>query len=328
MKRLIFSKQCSIVPTVSIISVILLCIIFINYYFTLFTLQHIPLHWKSNSSTLDYNLIPTYRFPNGPTATSRTLIVYVFGETHAKAEQNLAFFIRNAVHQSHNADYYFILQQINDRFFDKNKLPKLPSNAHYIQHENKCFDIGTIGWFLSSGMIDKSKYKYFIFLNSSVRGPFIVSYYDSPIWYTIFTRRLNDHIKLVGCTINCEPAPHVQSYLWALNPDTFDFLLKNTSVFACHATKDDTISNAEIVASRAILKLGYGIDSLMTKYQGVDFRFNVDKQCADRLNPTINKGVNGITLDPYEVVFVKTKFAATKHDDNFERLRIYENWKH
>ena len=210
----------------------------------------------------------------------------------------------------------------------KQNYPILPSNAHYIQHENKCFDTGTFGWFLSSGMIDKSKYKYIIFLNSSVRGPFIVSYYDSPIWYTIFTRRLNDHIKLVGCTINCETAPHVQSYLWAFNSDTFDFLLKNTSVFTCHATKNDAINNAEIVASQMILKSGYGIDSLMRKYQGVDFRLNVTEKCSNRMNPVFDKGSSGITLDPYEVVFVKTKDGTSPYHDNFERVRVYENWIH
>jgi hypothetical protein len=265
-------------------------------------------------------------FGNDPVETSRTLIVYVFGKTHVSSEKNLAFFIRTAVRQSHHADYYFILQQIDNKIFDESKLPILPSNAHYVQHENKCFDIGTVGWFLSSGMIDKNRYKYFIFLNSSVRGPFIVSYYDSPVWYTIFTRRLNDHIKLVGCTINCEAPPHVQSYLWALNLETLDFLLKNTTVFACYEKKIDTINNAEIVASQIILKSGYGIDSLMTKYNGVDFRLNVTEKCSNQMNPVFDKGGSGITLDPYEVVFVKMKDGTSPYHDNFDRVHMYEKW--
>lgn len=32
------------------------------------------------------------------------------------------------------------------------------------------------GWLLDAGMADTSKYKYFIFMNSSVRGPFIPPY--------------------------------------------------------------------------------------------------------------------------------------------------------
>ena len=76
--------------------------------------------------------------------STRTLVVYVYGKTNKLAEQNLAFFIHNAVRNSHDADYYFILQKIGNVTFNERLLPLLPSNAHYIQHENKCFDIGTI----------------------------------------------------------------------------------------------------------------------------------------------------------------------------------------
>jgi hypothetical protein len=308
--------------------IIILCLIFVRYYFTPHTSQLVPLSHENNTSRSDLLLLNGSGFGNDLVATSRTLIVYVFGKTHVSAEQNLAFFIRTAVRQSHHADYYFILQQIDNEIFDGTKLPILPSNAHYVQHENKCFDIGTIGWFLSTDMIDKNRYKYFIFLNSSVRGPFIVSYYDSPVWYTIFTRRLNDHIKLVGCTINCDGTPHVQSYLWTLNLETLDFLLKNTTVFACHGTKMDAIYNAEIAASKIILKSGYGIDSLMTKYHGVDFRLNVIEKCSNQMNPAYDKGVSGITLDPYEVVFVKMKDGTSPYQDNFDRVHMYEKWVH
>lgn len=55
-------------------------------------------------------------------------------------------------------------------------LPGLPANARYLRHANKCYDWGTIGWVFSSGQADPSRYKYFIFMNSSVRGPFIPPY--------------------------------------------------------------------------------------------------------------------------------------------------------
>jgi len=259
---------------------------------------------------------------------TRTLIIYVYAETHGLARQNLNFFIRTAVNQSHDADYYFILQRINGATFTETQLPTLPSNAHYIQHENKCFDIGTIGWFLSSGIIDIMKYKYFIFLNSSVRGPFIVSYYDSPIWYTIFTRRLNDYIKLVGCTINCDITPHVQSYLWALDNTGLSFFLKNTTVFSCYKSKIDTIHTGEVIASEILLRSGFGIDSLMKKYQGIDFRSNINSPCKDSLNPTFKKRVDGITLDPFEVVFVKVRDNSPLFSDNRQRAEVYEKWIH
>lgn len=259
-------------------------------------------------------------------ALARTLVVYVYAKTHGFAQKNLEFFIRTAVNQSHDADYYFILQQSNGIFLNESQLPLLPSNAHYVHHENQCFDIGTIGWFLSGGRIEKTKYKYFIFLNSSGRGPFIVSYYDNPTWYTIFTRRLNDQVKLVGCTINCDQAPHIQSYLWTLDIDGLDLLLKNQTVFTCHQNKLDTIQKGEVGASQIILRSGFGIACLMKKYQGTDFRLKKNHACNRQTNPTINKNVNGISLDPFEVVFVKMKDDMTQFKDNHERLQVYETW--
>jgi hypothetical protein len=55
-------------------------------------------------------------------------------------------------------------------------LPTLPPNARYIFHSNECFDWGTFGWALSTQAVELSKYKYFIFMNSSIRGPFLPAY--------------------------------------------------------------------------------------------------------------------------------------------------------
>ena len=53
------------------------------------------------------------------------------------------------------------------------ELPELPSNARYVYHENKCYDWGTIGWAVQNRKVDTSLYRYIIFMNSSVRGPFL-----------------------------------------------------------------------------------------------------------------------------------------------------------
>ncbi len=51
-----------------------------------------------------------------------------------------------------------------------------------------------------------NKYKYFIFLNSSVRGPFYPSYLPpSWQWTQAFTDRLVGDIKLVGSSLVCLP---------------------------------------------------------------------------------------------------------------------------
>ena len=55
-------------------------------------------------------------------------------------------------------------------------MPELPRNAKYLHHANECYDWGTFGWALKQENVQVSDYKYFIFLNSSVRGPFLPPY--------------------------------------------------------------------------------------------------------------------------------------------------------
>ena len=55
-------------------------------------------------------------------------------------------------------------------------LPPLPTNARYVLHNNECYDWGTFGWALTTQGINVDKYSYFIFMNSSVRGPFVPTY--------------------------------------------------------------------------------------------------------------------------------------------------------
>lgn len=58
----------------------------------------------------------------------------------------------------------------------ESQLPELPANARYLHHANTCYDWGTFGWIMETEQIDISKYKHFVFLNSSVRGPFLPPY--------------------------------------------------------------------------------------------------------------------------------------------------------
>ena len=53
---------------------------------------------------------------------------------------------------------------------------QLPKNVRVRNHTNECYDWGTFGWLLRSGEVAVEKYKYFILLNSSVRGPYLPPY--------------------------------------------------------------------------------------------------------------------------------------------------------
>ena len=74
---------------------------------------------------------------------------------------------------------------------------KIPSNAEVITHPNSCYDWGTIGWLLESGRVDTSKYKYFLFMNSSVRGPFIPTFSQVPSLLVLH------HLSTARLTLPC-----------------------------------------------------------------------------------------------------------------------------
>ncbi|GAB4813085.1 hypothetical protein N2152v2_000131 [Parachlorella kessleri] len=248
----------------------------------------------------------------GPTARARTLVVYVFSGSDPEYADNLRFFVREAAKENDNCDYVFVLQQ-GEGLSDPDPLPKLPPNARYLTHENKCFDIGTVGWVLESH-VDRRKYSYFVWLNSSVRGPFLPAYLAGKMhWTEPFLGKLSSSVKLVGPTINCggaygrPPVPHVQSYVAATDRLGLQILLDTGSVFRCWENMMDTVLNSEIGATQALVEAGYTFDCLMLRYQGLDWRDPSVAVCNGGANP-LQPGFNdGITVDPLEIMFIKVK---------------------
>lgn len=56
-------------------------------------------------------------------------------------------------------------------------------------------------------------------------------------------------------------------------------LLDDKDIFECYEELLDVVFYSEVGASRAIFNSGYSIDSLMSKYQGVDWREKSNWQC-------------------------------------------------
>jgi hypothetical protein len=285
-------------------------------------------------------------------------LIYIYAESHPYSLGNLKYFIDTAVRDTDPVDYYFILQQTNNTNVNESKLPKLPNNAHYIHHENKCFDYGTAGWFLfefTTGnpyknktlakhrkKIDLKKYKYFIFMNSSTRGPYLPPYYFSLVslyesrlgkkyyWYSIFTERITETVKLVGPVISCEISPHIQNYVVATDFVGLSVLLESKDehgVFNCHSNFAEAIQFGEIGFTKNILAAGYMVDCLMTKYQKLNFSALQNRDCNSKSNPHLNNGIDGISLDPYEIVFIKFNY---KRNDGIaaDRAQVYQKWVH
>jgi hypothetical protein len=297
------------------------------------------------------------------------LLIYVYANVHQHAYANLKYFIETAVRERDGVDYIFILQQTEQKQIDETQMPPLPKgNAFYFQHENKCFDYGTMGWFFDKYTVGNpwrketsitnnsnskhhdrrfnlTKYKYFIFMNSSIRGPFFPPYFiqflfdyqrelNEPFyWYYVFTKRIDDKVKLVGPTIACTPLIHVQSYLLTTDFTGLSLLLKsatsgdrvNAGVFACHGSQYETTFMSEIAITTQILESGYMINCLISKYQTIDFSKKDYHKCTIYGSPYTDKWVDGTSLEPYEVVFVKYNDKKLTTDAQ-ERAKLYQRW--
>ena len=96
-----------------------------------------------------------------------------------------------------------------DKLFGSSQLPQLPQNARYVFHENRCFDWGTFGWAIAERKLDISRYAYIIFMNSSVRGPFL------PAFWPVRAGGAHTCGKELRCSImhGCSSAPVLKGRL-------------------------------------------------------------------------------------------------------------------
>lgn len=242
-------------------------------------------------------------------------VIYHYFEKDDIYRDNLIFFLNIAVDK--DVDYFIYISgtcSIN--------LPNYP-NIEYIYIENKNYDFGAAISF--SNHHKSNNYDAYIYINCSVRGPFVPKYI--PIkWYEIFTSKLSDTNGLVGSSINFlpkgskdskyfsqklnkpEPFIHVQTTSFTLSLECFQ-LLKDKGFFNLKDKLDhlDIILRWEISLSQVLIENGYNISSILPTYNSVNT--NADLNYPNTLregNPLRKSAFYGRTITPYENVFVKT----------------------
>tara|TARA_B110000503_G_C7112062_1_gene398564 strand:+ start:483 stop:1469 length:987 start_codon:yes stop_codon:yes gene_type:complete len=244
-------------------------------------------------------------------------VIYHYYELNETYKENFVFFLNTSI--VNGIEYFFYISGSCSV-----ELPNLP-NAQYKNIENKNNDYGgLVEFYKNKKSLD---FETYIFINSSVRGPFLPSYYLSN-WYDLFTSRLSDRVAMVGSSINLLPSEnfqtnlfsekfnhfnppyiHVQTAAYALSSDGFQVLIDNNFFNVTEVlNKNDVVSSYEILLSQLLLHNGFSIASILSTYEEFslskkDVKFPGTTKDGD---PLFKSAFYGRTLSPYECVFIKT----------------------
>jgi len=204
----------------------------------------------------------------------KVLVLYVFHIYNDRVRD----FIKGSIFYDENVDFIIISN-------DEEAKLEIPggtlTNVQVMYRKNIGYDFG--GW--SDALLANNSYKSyerFIFVNSSVAGPFLPAG-DSRRWTDIYLDGLEGNVKLFGSTINTMGDPlkssHVQSYIFSMDRATLEYLVDSGIFSTTEYAKDfdEAIEKKEVLMSRKVIERGWNIGSLLPLYRGVDFTFSTKK---------------------------------------------------
>jgi len=247
-----------------------------------------------------------------------TAIVYHYYEKDSKYRDNLIYFLSVGILDEH--DYYIVIAGGCTI-----ELPQ-KENIFYIKTVNKNNDYGGYSAFIKTAAQKLQNYKFFIFINSSVRGPFLPNYSPSD-WTAPFIKKLLNDTHLVGSTINIlpihseyskilgeissypPPFTHAQTASYALTSEALNYLISlGFYDIDRFMSKEEVIAFYELRLSREIIKNGWNFSSIVPFYDHIDFRNQnefTENDSAINGDVLFKKGFMGRTLNPYDLIFIK-----------------------
>jgi len=149
-------------------------------------------------------------------------------------------------------------------------------------------------------------------LNCGVTGPFLPpalpADYD---WFGAFSSRLSPRVRLVGAYLTCLArddlgghGPRVEGHSFFTDAAGVE-LLRAAGVFRAARDKLDAVVNGEWALARAVFAAGGTVDTLLYRYQGVDWRDERNWDCNANRFVGRAGGAAGGDVDPFEVIFFK-----------------------
>lgn len=244
--------------------------------------------------------------------TASKLFIYQVFEKNEIFKNNIKIFINSITH-SNDIDYLILVSGDSTIQYPQYE------NIRYFYFNNQGLDYGSYQKLFSFYKIHY-KYKYIVFLNSSVLGPFSN---DKNNWLNSFVNLLDDEVKLVGSSINdCghKPSnkdkileqhqelcvPHVQSYFFIMQRSTLECLISKNLFKEVYLERERIINEFEIKMSRLILENDWNIGSILKEqigdYKNLKFTCNPSSKFGD---PHYKNGFFYRTLLPDELVFIK-----------------------
>ena len=240
---------------------------------------------------------------------NKYVCMYAYYEKNNQYKENLKFFLDKAILDY--IDYYIIINGKCTLDLPNKK------NITIIYRKNEGFDFGA--WSYCVKKYIYKKYDYYIFINSSVRGPYLSN--PNEIWLEKFLKLFsNKDVKLVGTSINiCSykksyfkydpPYTHVQSMFFILNNEGFNFLL-NKQFFDDEEKLNklninQVILSKEITMSQLILKNNWNINCILPKYKDYDYRLIKKNFNTSGEDQYLKNTYFGDTIKPEEVIFFK-----------------------
>ena len=235
---------------------------------------------------------------------TKLLVLYVFHIYNDMVKN----FINNCIYNDDDVDFIIISNNKDNTI----EIPDIYNNVKTLFRDNIGYDFG--GWSDALLLNDLYKnYDNFIFVNSSVIGPFLPSDFKGK-WTDFYINGLEKNVKLFGSTINTLNNPltsaHVQSYIFSMDITTLKYLIK-CDIFSISnyvSTFHDAIHNKEILMSRKIIENNWNIGSLFQGYKGVDFTFKnktPEESYITFVNDIMFPQFRNVLWTDYELVFIK-----------------------
>lgn len=254
---------------------------------------------------------------------SNSVIIYTYFSSPS-SDYNLKFFVKKELSYKDNIDYIIVINGYDHKNI---QFPDLP-NITILKRENVGYDFGGHNHALEY-IEKKSKiYDYYFFMNSGVIGPIIPHYFENH-WTTIFIKKINVRVKLVGTTIVCLPhsddggyGPKVEGFFFMTDTIGLNVLKNQQNIFFNHPTKYNDIVYGEYGLSNCILKHGFSIDCMLPKYQNIDWRNSANYKLNNNKHPSRKNSFYGYSINPYDVIFHKW-YWHNEENVNFDIIKQY-----